>query len=446
MDLVNGPVAKTLFIFSFPFMLSTLLQTLYSTTDTIVVGQVLGSSGLSAVSNGSQLMTMVYMVCIGIANGGQVLIAQAKGAGDRGKLQRIIGSLFIIQTVMCVVIGVICLIFSKQLLSLLQTPPEAYEQANYYIIICSIGILFTGFYNMLSSVLRGMGDSKHPLIFVLIATSLNIVLDIIFVAGFKWDVAGAAVATVIGQAVSVIISLIFLARHSEEFGVDFHIRNLRPDVQFSKQILALGFPMAVQGAAIQLSFLFVGRLINMLGVNESAAFGVMTKVRSIPAFIVQGFGLGEASMVGQNLGAGKQERVQQTVKYCIFFSAAVYAVAACFYLLAPNACFRLFTQDPAVLAFAKMCMTILAIELPAFTVMPACNGLVNAQGFIALSLTVSFLDAFAGRVLLSWGLGSAAGLGAFGYFLGYTLATYVTGIIVFVYFVSGLWKKRAALV
>ena len=446
MDLINGPVAKTLFLFSFPFMLSTLLQTLYSTTDTIVVGQVLGSSGLSAVSNGSQLMAMVYMICIGFSNGGQVLIAQAKGAGDREKLQKIIGSLFVLQTLMCLVIGALCLVFSRQLLSLLHTPPEAFEQANYYIIICSIGILFTGFYNMLSSVLRGMGDSRHPLIFVFIATSLNIVLDILFVAVFRWNVAGAAVATVIGQAVSVIISLIFLARHSEEFGVDFRLKKLRPDRQFSRQILALGFPMAIQGAAIQLSFLFVGRLINSLGVNESAAFGVMTKVRSIPAFIVQGFGLGEASMVGQNLGAGKQDRVQKTVIYCILFSAAVYIVAACFYLFAPTGCFRLFTQDPAVLSYAKMCMVVLAIELPAFTVMPACNGLVSAQGFISLSLTVCFVDAFAGRILLSWALGSAAGLGAFGYFLGYTLATYITGTVVFVYFVSGWWKKRAKLV
>ena len=131
MDLVNGPVPKTLFLFSFPFMLSTLLQTLYSTTDTIVVGQFLGSSGISAVSNGSQIMQMLYAICIGFTNGGQVLIAQAKGSGNKEKLQKIIHSLFILGTILSLLLGAVCLVFCHPILTLMSTPPEAYSQAGW---------------------------------------------------------------------------------------------------------------------------------------------------------------------------------------------------------------------------------------------------------------------------------------------------------------------------
>ena len=446
MDLLQGSVGKTLFLFSFPFMLSTLLQTLYSTTDTIVVGQTLGGAGLSAVSNGSQLMQLVYMLCIGFSSAGQVLIAQAKGAGNQEKMQKVVSTLFLLETAVSVGLGLVCLLFARIFLNLLNTPAEAYHQAWLYIVICCIGIVFTGLYNMFSAVLRGMGDARHPLIFVVIATSLNIVLDILFVAFFKWNVAGAAVATVIGQAVSVLASIWYLARNGEQFGVDFHIRSFRPDRETARQLLKLGIPMSLQGATISISFLFVSSMVNGLGVDGSAAYGVMQKIQSIPSFIAQGFGLGATSMIGQNLGAGRKDRVQKSVLFCILFCAVVYAIFGIFYITVPETCFRLFTQDPAVLAYAVLCMTMLFFELPAKCVMPACNGLVNAQGFVRLSMVVAVLDAFVGRVFLCWFFGNYLAMGAKGFFLGMILGTYVTAIIVFVYFVSGLWRKREALV
>lgn len=445
-DLTTGAIAHTLFWFSLPFMASTLLQTLYSTVDTIIVGQFLGSQGLSAVSNGSQLMQMLYSLCIGFSNAGQVLIAQSKGASNYKKLEKIIGTLFILEIVLALSIGAICIIFSSQLLTLLGTPEEAFVQARYYLIICGIGMIPTGLYNMFSAALRGMGDSKHPLIFVIIATVINLILDILFITVLHLNVAGAAIATVIGECASVLFCFIFLLSHAQDFGISFNLSMLRIDRQNASQLVAIGIPMAVQMAAVQVSFLFVARMINALGVTVSAVFGVMQKIRSVPNFITQGFALGAASMMGQNLGAKQMNRVNLTVRYCILFTIAVNIIAGLFYLTVPTLCFQIFTQDATVLTYAGMTMLVLAIELPANCILPACNSLVSAQGFVQLSFTVAILDAFVGRILFCWLFGSFFGLGAFGYFLGYVSGTYVTALIVGIYYFSGLWRRRAALV
>lgn len=422
-DLVDGPVAKTLFLFSFPFMLSTLLQTAYSTTDTIIVGQFLQQEGLSAVSTGSQIMQMVYSICIGFSNAGQVLIAQAKGAKKYKKLEQIIGTLFVLEIVLSILVGAACMIFGDRLLRIMNIPPESYVQAKYYLVICGIGVLFTGLYNMFSAVLRGMGDSRHPLMFVVIATFLNVVLDIFFVAGMHWNVAGTALATVLGQFVSVVFSFVFLLKHADSYGIQFRYHSLRVDSETAKQLTVIGFPFAVQMTAVQVSFLFVGSMINALGVTVSAAFGVMQKIRSIPGFITQGFGLGSASMIGQNLGARKMERVNSIVKYCILFTVVIDVIFGSLYLLIPMFWFRIFTPDTNVLSYAAMVMLVLAIEIPANCFMPACNSLVSAQGFVRLSFVVAMLDAFAGRIFLCWLLGNFLHMQVFGYFLGYVLGT-----------------------
>lgn len=445
MDLTKGPVAKTLFRFSFPFMLSTLLQTLYSTMDTVIVGQFLGSAGLSAVSNGSQMMQMVYMICIGFSTAGQVLIAQAKGAGNRAKINKVISTLMILQIILAVIMMLVCCLIPGVLLNLLNTPEEAFEQARYYIIICGIGVVFTGLYNMFAAVLRGLGDSKHPLLFVAIASVLNIVLDIFCITVLDMNVAGAAVATVIGQVVSVVFSFYFLAKHSEELGIDFHVKHFRYDGRIAGQIIRLGIPMAIQSAAIHFSMLFVSSMINVQGVDASAAYGVMCKIKSIPSVITQGLGLGTAGMVGQCLGADDKDRVSRIVWTCMLFCLCVCAVFAVGYLTVPELFFRMFTSDEGVMAYAVMVMSLLALELPACVPMPACNNLISAQGFVALSFVVAMLDAFVGRVFLCWFCGMYLGMGTFGYFLGSVLGTYVTAILVFIYFISGLWRKRKAL-
>ncbi|MCD7814238.1 MAG: MATE family efflux transporter [Lachnospiraceae bacterium] len=444
-DLLNGPVASTLLSFSLPFMLSTLLQTLYSTTDTIVVGQYLGQNGLSAVSNGSQLMQMLYMICVGFSTAGQILIAQASGSGDDGKIQRVVDALLVMEVALSIVFGLLCVVGSGWMLNALATPEEAWEQARYYIVICGIGMIFTGLYNMFSALLRGVGDSVHPFLFVLIASLANVILDVVFIVAFGWNVAGAALATVIGQFISVVFSIQYINRHRESFPFRLRLRKMLWDTETAVKIVKLGIPAAIQSAAIQFSFLFVSHMVNSLGVSVSAAFGVLQKLRNIPAILTQGLSLGASPMIGQNLGARRVERVNQVVKSSLLFATVINIAFGILFFAFPVLSFRLFTQDEAVLAYASVCILSLLIELPARFVMPGCNALVSAQGFVKFSMIVAFVDAFVGRILFCWLFGVFLGWGAAGFFYGYSVGTYMTAIPVFVYYITGLWKKRTNL-
>ncbi|MCD8076407.1 MAG: MATE family efflux transporter [Lachnospiraceae bacterium] len=444
-DLLNGPVASTLLSFSLPFMLSTLLQTLYSTTDTIVVGQYLGQNGLSAVSNGSQLMQMLYMICVGFSTAGQILIAQASGSGDDSKIQRVVDALLVMEVALSVVFGLLCVVGSGWMLNALATPEEAWEQARYYIVICGIGMIFTGLYNMFSALLRGVGDSVHPFLFVLIASLANVILDVVFIVAFGWNVAGAALATVIGQFISVVFSIQYINRHRESFPFRLRLRKMLWDTETAVKIVKLGIPAAIQSAAIQFSFLFVSHMVNSLGVSVSAAFGVLQKLRNIPAILTQGLSLGASPMIGQNLGARRVDRVNQVVKSSLLFATVINIAFGILFFAFPVLSFRLFTQDEAVLAYASVCIFSLLIELPARFVMPGCNALVSAQGFVKFSMIVAFVDAFVGRILFCWLFGVFLGWGAAGFFYGYSVGTYMTAIPVFVYYITGLWKKRTNL-
>ncbi|MGN0777141.1 MAG: MATE family efflux transporter [Candidatus Ventricola sp.] len=444
-DLTVGAVGRTLIVFSVPFVLSTLLQTMYSTVDTIVVGQVVGSAGLSAVSVGSQIMNLMNMIVIGFATAGQILLAQAKGAGKEAQIQRIIGTLVFMMAAISVLLGLICLSASSLLLRMMQAPPEASAAARAYVMICGAGMIFTGFYNMFSAILRGLGDSRHPLVFVAIASLINLTMDLILIAGLRMGAVGAAIGTVIGQAASVLFSVLYLNRHRREMGFSLSPSVLHYDAQSAGMMVRLGLPMALQSGAVQISFLFVGSMVNSYGLVASAALGVSQKLREVPHVVTNAIGMGAASMIGQNLGARKLDRVKETVWVGIKLCLCVNAVFFICFILAPRACFGVFTQDADVLGYAAICALTLALELPGKALMPTCNALVNAQGFVVFKMTLALVDAFVGRVLCSYLLGSVMGLGVIGFFFGYTLATYLTAIPVFLYFLWGKWEKRELL-
>ena len=445
MDLTQGPIAATLFRFSAPFVLSTLLQTLYSTVDSIVVGKLVGSAGLAAVSSSSQLMVFLDMFVLGFCTSGQVLIAQYRGAKNTERMRQVIGSLFWLVIGLAVVIGGLSIALNRAFLNLLNTPEEAYRYAQQYVIICSCGLLFTGLYNMFSAVFRGAGDSRHPLIFVAIASGINLVLDLLFIAVFHLGVAGAALATIIGQACSVIFSVVYLGRHGEALGFVVRLREQRFHPQTAWMLTKIGVPVGLQNSAVQVSFLFVNRQINSLGLNAAAAFAAASKIRNFPGVLSQGLSMGSTSMLGQNLGAKNYDRVKQTVLWAIVFAVIIGIPFAVVFLAWPELWFSWFTSDPEVMAYASMAMLTIVIELPARPFMVSCAALVNAQGFVQFTMFTSLLDAFAGRIFLTWFLGTFLGMGAFGMFLGYTLATYLTALPCLAYFLTGLWRKRAAL-
>ena len=267
-DFTKGNIAKQLIWLALPFMASNALQVLYSTIDMVIVGECVGTPGLSAVSQSSQILNFVTMVCLGFSSAGQVLLAQAIGAGKKKEMNSIIGTLFSFIFILAAAMTVVVLVGRNVILDLMNIPVESYDMAMDYLVIGGAGLVFTAGYNVVSAILRGMGDAKRPLLFIGIASVINLALDILFTGLLGWGVAGAAWATIIGQAISFLFSLYYLYRHKESFGFDFKLSSFRMNGKYTKMMSAIGTPMAIQSGCINLSMLFVNSMINSIGVVE----------------------------------------------------------------------------------------------------------------------------------------------------------------------------------
>lgn len=441
-DLTEGSVTKKLLYFAFPFMLSNLLQTVYNLVDMSVVGHYMGSAGLSAVSVGGRLVELLTMLCTGFCTGGQILLSQQVGAKQKEGIHKTIGTLFTFILVCAVVLGGLSIALHRVLLDLLNTPPAAYEQAAAYMVICNSGCLFIFGYNALCAILRGLGDSKRPLLFVAIASVVNLVLDLIFVAGLHMGAAGAAIATVISQAISFIASLVYLVIKRESFGFTFSRETLRIHRPTLWILTKLGVPLAFQSAAISVSMLFVNSFINAYGEAASAVYGAGLKLQGIPSIITQGMSMANSSMVGQNMAAGKPGRVKQSVRTCFILNLCVYGVFILVCMAAPKLVFTLFTTEESVLELAPAYLRISCIGFAASIFNSSFNSVINGIGFTSLSMAIGLLDGVVARIAFSLLFGITLGLGLNGFFLGHSLAIWITALLSFGYYLSGHWQRR----
>jgi putative MATE family efflux protein len=445
-DLTTGSVSKKLITFAYPFMLSNLLQVVYNLVDMIVIGQVVGSKGLSGVSIGGDLLQFCTMLCIGFASAGQIMISQSVGKGDRETVNSIIGTMFSSLLSFSILLSIVTICLADTFLVWMQTPAEAFEQARAYSIVCFAGIFFVYGYNVVSSILRGMGDSMRPFIFIAIAAVMNFLLDLLFIAVLGMEAFGAALATVLGQAFSFVASIIYLYRRKEAFGFDFKIQSFKVRFNILKPMIKLGFPLALQYAAISISMLFVNSYINSFGLVASAVTGVGNKLRQVMSIITRSIATAGSSMVGQNMGAGKPERVKQMVRTaCIIcFSAAI--VFSCVFLAFPKQIFSIFDKNPEVLDWAPRYMVTISLAFGSFAVMAPFNALINGTGFAALSFVIALLDGVVSRIGLSLLLGLTFKMGIEGFWYGSALAGYSTGLVGAVYYLSGKWKTRKLII
>ena len=444
-DFTNGSIAKQLFFLMIPFMLSNALQVLYSTIDMIIVGKYVGTAGLSAVSQSSSILNFATMVCLGFSNGGQVLIAQAIGADKKKETNNIIGTLFTVILTMGLLFSVIILLSKSTVIKVMNIPPESVLMSNDYLIICGMGMMFTAGYNMVSAILRGMGDSKRPLLFIAIASVVNLLLDILFTGILGWGVAGAAWATIIGQAVSFLFSLFYLYKNKEDFGFDFKFVSFKPVLRYVKMILNLGTPMAIQSGFINISMLYVNSMINMLGVVESATFGVGVRIDDIMNKVSMGIQYAALPMISQNIAAKKAKRAQQVVHWAWIFSATFTVIFLSLYLCFGKQLFMLFSDDTNVHALSSTFIIAIVWMFIPFAVMRGTGAFIQGIGNVKFGMVLSILDGVALRIGLSWLFGIYFGFGFFGFVLGYALAPYGYAIPSLIYFLSGIWKKRKVL-
>ena len=444
-DFTQGNIARQLFFFSIPFMASNALQVLYSTIDMIIVGEFVGTPGLSAVSQSSQIVNFATMICLGFSNAGQVLLAQALGAKKRKEMNDIIGTLFSFISVIAIIFTFIMICAQNWILNIMKIPAESYDMARQYLIICSAGLIFTAGYNMVSAVLRGMGDAKRPFLFIGIASVVNLILDIVFTGILGWGVSGAAWATVLGQAVSFIFSLFYLFRKRDLFGFDFKIQSFIPKIKYVGMITKLGTPMAIQSGCINLSMLVVNAMINEVGVVASATFGVGVRIDDIVNKISQGIQYAAIPMISQNIGAGKHDRAKKVVHVALIFSIILTIFFMILYLTLGKQLFMMFSDDPLVHNMSGEFIKAILWMFPAFAIMRGSGAFIQGIGNARLSMILAILDGVALRIGLSWLFGIVFGWGFFGFVLGYGLAPYGYAIPSMIYFLAGKWKKRKAL-
>ena len=441
-DYTTGPVGRQLLAFAWPFMLSNLLQTAYNLVDMAVVGRYVGPAGLSAVGVGADVIHLFTFVCMGFCNAGQVLISQYVGLKDRESLSKMVGVMFTFILGLSLVISAFGLAFARQLTALLNVPPEAAEYCRQYTVCCAAGLVLLVGYVMVAAILRGMGQSKMPMVFIVIASVLNVALDILFVSGGMGPF-GAALATVIAQGVSFLLCVGYLWRRRGDLGFEFHLKYLRPDRANLAKLLKLGVPMSIQSCAINLSMLFVSSRLNVYGVTVSAVTGVGNKLSTVASIICQALSQSGATMVGQNFAARKFDRVTKTLVTALAVGLGYSAALSAAMLLAPEAVFRLFDDDPAVLAMSHSYAIIAALNFFGYALRGPSTALCNGMGFPVMNFVLGLLDGVVARIGLCVLLAETFRMGVMGYWLGGALAGFTFFLVMFPYFLSGKWKKRA---
>lgn len=440
-DFTQGNITKQLLVFVWPLFLSNLLQVVYNMVDMIVVGNVLGKVGISAVSVGGDVTHFLTFIAMGFSNAGQVLIARYIGADKRDKIGRFVGTMCGFLLVCSLALSVLGIIFQDTLLHLMNTPEEAYEGAVSYSVVCMLGLVFIYGYNIVSAILRGMGDSKHPFIFISIAAVLNLILDIIFVIGFNLGADGAALATVISQAVSFISCAVFLAKNKKQFELGIKVVNfIKWDKEMLSELVKLGTPMAIKTASIQVSKLFVNSWINSYGVAVSAFAGIANKVSSISNLVSAAMNTGGSTMVGQNLAAGEYGRVKSILKVLAAITLSVASVFSVLIVLFPEQIFGIFTTDPAVLEISGKYIPIAIMLFFGSAMRAIMNALLNGSGNYKINFVTAILDGIIMRIGLAVLFGLALGMKHYGFWLGDALAGFTPFFIGVVYYAKGKWK------
>ena len=440
-DFTKGNIVWQLLMFTLPFMASNALQVLYSTIDMVIVGKYVGTPGLSAVSQSSQILSFATMVCLGFSNAGQVLISQALGAGKRKEINEIIGTLFGMILGMGLFLSCAILLARQWIMSVMNIPAESWEMAADYMIICGGGLVFTAGYNMVSAALRGMGDSRRPFLFIGIASFVNLILDILFTGMLGFGVAGAAWATIIGQAVSFLFSIYYLYRSREAFGFDFRRKSFIPRKKYVKMIAELGTPMAIQSGCINLSMLFVNAMVNNVGVVASATFGVGVRIDDIINKISQGLQFAAMPMISQNIAAGERKRSRQVVWFVWLFSFVLMAFFIAVYYVFGRQLFMLFSDDTKVHDMSATFIRAILWMFPAMSIMRGSNAFIQGIGNAKLSMVLALLDGVVLRIGLSWLFGIVLDWGFFGFVLGYGLAPYGCAVPGVIYFLSEVWQR-----
>ena len=441
-DLTTGSVPKKLILFALPLLFANLLQSVYSIADMVVVGNILGETGLAAISNASMVSFIINSVCIGITMGGTVLTAQYKGANDEQGQIETAGTLFGISLIASFIITVIGLFVYAPLFQVLNVPAASMQDACEYTKIVCCGTVFVFGYNAVCSVMKGLGDSKSPLYFVATAAVVNIVLDFILVGPFGMGTAGAAYATVFSQGISLFVSIVYLKKKTAVF--DFELNRFVVRWGTLRAILKVGLPAAVQMAVVNVSYLLITGMLNNFGVSVAAASGVGLKVNTFAGMPCWAVGQAVTAMAGQNMGADDMERVRKTTKTGLYLNVCITLMAVIFVQLSAEQIIMLFEPESSEVIkdgvlYLRICCGINSLI---YAVMYTFDSFAIGIGSAGTAMINALLDAAVVRLPVCWLLAFAADIGFSGIYIGQAVSPILPAAVGLLYFKSNVWAKK----
>lgn len=438
-DLTNGSIYRNLISFSLPILMGYFFQNLYNSVDSAIVGRYVGKAALGAVTSSSTISNVIIGFFTGLATGVTVILSRHFGARNYEKLHRAIHTSIMFSIISGVTMALIGQFISPLLLQAVNCPEDVYQQAVIYLRLYLIGCIFTSVYNVSSSVLRSVGDSRSPFIYLVISSIINIVLDIVLVAKAGMGVSGVGIATIVSQLVSCICVYVRLSRTDDVYKLV--VRDLKIDMRILKDLIAVGLPAAFQTCLISLSNVFIQRYVNMFGSDAIAGVGAAQKVDAFASMPGQSIGLAITTFVSQNLGAGKPERVKEGIKVSIVISAAALALIAIpGYIFAPQLV-EIFNTDPAVVEYG---VSMVRTLLPLYFILSLDNvycGVVRGYGHSRAVMMLSLIAMVLLRQIYLYVTMSYIN-SIMVVYLGYPFAWAVAAILVYLYYVFNIRDKN----
>lgn len=437
-NLTEGSVGKKLLTYATPLIISNFLQALYGMADMIIAGHFIGSNGLSAINNASQVSMLITSIAMGLGTGGSIVIGQYFGAGEKKGYNEVAGTLFATMATLGAVTMVLLLAFGRQFLSFLGAP--SLDDATTYLRICALGMIPIFSYNSLSSILRSVGNSRQPFLFIAVAAVTNIALDLLFVGGLNMGTAGAAYATIIAQVISFLLALVYVIRHPVV--MEFTRANLRIRGKHLRLILKLGIPTMVQQTVASFSWLTVTSLLNSYGVVVSAGNGISAKIKDMCQLFISAMAGASSTMIAQNLGAQLYDRAKKvtvtTIKITLSMAVVLIAVVQ---LFAPSLA-RIFTSNPEVINAAVLNLRIEIIGQVFYALFLVYHALAIGAGHTTYVLLSSFVNCILFRVILAHLFNGLWGLP--GVYLACMIAPSISVPMGMIYMRSGIWRRSLA--
>lgn len=445
-DMTQGKPWEKIALFTIPMLIGNIAQQLYNTVDSIVVGRYIGDNALAAVGSAGPILNLILVLFVGISVGAGVMVSQYFGAKDKEELSKTIGNCITLTAVASIIIMIVGALSVKPLLKLLNTPESIIDWSASYLIILLLGIAGVAYYNILCGILRGLGDSVSALVYLLIATVLNTVLDVWFVAGFKMGIAGVALATIIAQAVSAFLCLLKLMRLKNIF--DMNRRYLKPEKKCSMTIIKLGLPSGLTQAIFSMSMIVVQSLTNSFGELVIAANVIIMRVDGFAMMPNFSFGTAMTTYAGQNVGAGKYDRVDHGARQGTFMAVAISAAITSLIVIFGKNLMAIFTDTQELVNLSANMMKILAFGYIVMAVTQSLSGVMRGAGDTMTPMWISIITTVIIRVPLAYGIAFLTKSpelpnGRYESIWVSLLVSWVIGaLLTYVWYLKGSWKKK----